>query len=292
MQRTQHPDSTGTIPDEGPADRWDTLEHILRRSGSFDRGYVPIHKVFVQTPRDAVSKGTSRAGPLAKFVKGSDARGLHAYLLANAAITSGDGEDGWSAAYPLPVWARALGVGETTSSRSTTGAAMSKTFKRLEDRSLITRARRGTDRAVRITLLRPDGSGEPFTREDLRGRDRYLRLSTCLWDRDADWLGKLDLPALAMLLTLLHEPPEGVDLPTEKMQLWYGWSADTAERGLRRLEDLDVITKQGHWRKAPAAPDGRTWTNHYQVIGDFALPSRAPAVEDTDTSGDTPSVDA
>ncbi|UAK39191.1 hypothetical protein K8O93_05620 [Gordonia bronchialis] len=201
--------------------------------------------------------------------------------------------DGWSTAYPLPVWARALGINDTTSSRSTAGAAMSKAFKRLEDRKLIKRTRRGTDRAVRITLLRPDGlKGEPFTRDDFRGRDRYLRLSTCLWDRDADWLTKLDLPALAMLLTLLHEPPEGADLPTEKMPLWYGWSADTAERGLGRLEDLGIITKQGYWRTAPAAPDGRTWTNHYQVVGDFALPFSAPAVEDTDASAATPLITA
>lgn len=83
----------------------------------------------------------------------------------------------------------------------------------------------------------------------------------------------MDLPATAMLLVALHEKPS-FELPTERTPAWYGWSADTAERGLRALEDVGLITKTTRVKKAPLSPTGQTRVNIYTLKPPFA-PSKA-----------------
>jgi len=92
----------------------------------------------------------------------------------------------------------------------------------------------GRERKIRVTLLREDGSGQPYTRPGKGNTDRFLRLSHRFW-LDG-WYEKVDLPATAMLLVALHEKLN-FELPTERVPDWYGWSADTAERGLATLEN-------------------------------------------------------
>ena len=58
--------------------------------------------------------------------------------------------------------------------------------------------------------------------------------------RDRAWAEELSLPAIAMLLVALHEKPN-FPLATEHMPHWYGWSADTAERGLAELAKLGLL---------------------------------------------------
>ncbi len=65
-----------------------------------------------------------------------------------------------------------------------------------------------------------------------RPDDRFFNLSHRFWTED--WHRQLDLPATAMLLVALCEPP-GFELVTERVPDWYGWSGDTAERGLKTL---------------------------------------------------------
>ena len=186
-------------------------------------------------------------GPLATFVHNRDLRGLQAYLLLLGITSSGNSQDGERRADRVSGCAFAP-RGATPASGA---SAVSKVLTRLEQRHLITRRRHGRERKIRVTLLREDGSGQPYTRPGKGNSDRFLRLPHAFW-RDG-WHQRLDLPATAMLLVALHEK-NNFELPTERVPEWYGWSADTAERGLATLEQLGLLTHTTRLKKSPAQP--------------------------------------
>jgi hypothetical protein len=255
-----------TIADETPATEEETRAALLGRS---NRAAAPIPKVFVQNPNRRLA---NRAAPLSLFVQHGDERALKALLLLHAFISNGT--DGWSATLPLRTWARAFGTTRDAELRSASTAA-TKLLTRLEDRKLISRARSGRERQVTVTLLRPDGTGEPYTRpKGTNESDRFLNLSHRFWTED--WHRKLDLSATAMLLVALHEKP-GFELVTERVPAWYGWSADTAERGLKKLQDHGLILVEKRVRKAPLAPNGITVRNAYTLTGPFAAAPPQPS---------------
>jgi hypothetical protein len=261
----------GTL-DEAPATDEETRAALLDRNR---RPFTPINKVFVQAPRGSAS----RLGPLSQFVRGRDLRGLQAFLMILAAISNGGTDQGWSTTLSIQVWARVFGTTRTATGVSASTAA-SKILTRLENRKLITRERHGRHRNIRITLLREDGSGQPYTRPGSGNNDRFLKLPHAYW-RDG-WYAQLDLPATAMLLVALHEKP-GFQLPTERMPSWYGWSSDTAERGLATLRDLDLLRVDSRLVKAPLSPTGQARVNKYTLIGPFAQPASKPSTKlDTD----------
>lgn len=212
-------------------------------------------------------KGQARPPrPLADFVRRRDKRGLLALLLLHSIISSGNHDDGWSCTLHLKVWARALDTVATATGTSATSAA-TKILSRLVERQLIERRRTGRERKVTITLLSADGTGQPYTRPTGATRDgRFIRLNHQFWTED--WAQTLTLPAIAMLLVTLHEKP-GFTLPTEHMPSWYGWSPDTAERGLRELEKhrLVLIGKQVY--TDPVSPTGLSSKNVYTVLPPF-----------------------
>jgi len=178
------------------------------------------------------------------------------------------------------VWARAFDTTRYADSRSSS-TAVSKILGRLEKRGLITRTRKGRERKIQVTLLHPDGDKAPFRRKDDAGRTiPYLKLRNIYWE---DWFDKLDLPATAMLLVALHSRPTRFELPSEKVPDWYGWSADTAERGFRKLADLGLLEITPRRKKAALAPEGYTIVNHYRLVGPFA-----PAASPDSTGGDKP----
>jgi hypothetical protein len=262
---TKQPTDLPSAPEAEPtpATAAETRAALLKRSR---RDFAPINKLFVQA-----GPGTaSRHAPLSTFVRRRDLRALRAELLLLGIISSGDSEDGWSATLPIPVWARAF---DTT--RHATGpsaaTAVSKTLARLEARRLIKRERRGRERKIRVTLLREDGSGAPYTRPGKGNSDRFLRLPHAYWLEG--WYEKLDLSATAMLLVALHEKP-GFRLPTEHVPDWYGWSADTAERGLAALLKLGLLEKTERLKKAPLSPTGLTKVNEYTLLAPFHRPAR------------------
>jgi hypothetical protein len=202
--------------DESPATVWDTQQYLLHRS---KRTIVHVRKTFVQAHRSQAAEDGGRAGPLARFVRGRDLRGLRAYLLI-LAVTSGEhSAEGWSTSLRIRAWARAFGT-TRDATRSAAATAVSKTMRRLEDRHLIERSRSGRERRIRVTLLREDGSTEPYTGpKGNTVQDRFLRLDHAFWAEG--WWEKLSLPATAMLLVALGEKP-GFRLPTEHVPLWYG----------------------------------------------------------------------
>lgn len=243
--------------DESPATEDETRAHLLDRS---NRLAAPILKAFVQNPD---RRKANRAGPLSLFVRNGDDRGLKAFLFLHAFISNG--EDGWSATLPLQTWARVFGTTRDAEPRSASTAA-TKLLTRLERRQLIARARTGRARQITVTLLKPDGTGAPYLNRPMgtSAGDRFFSLTHRFWTKD--WHRELDLPATAMLLVALCEPP-GFELVTERMPEWYGWSADTAERGLRTLERHGLLTIGKRVRKAPLAPTGITVRNVYTLVG-------------------------
>ncbi|MDQ1743128.1 MAG: hypothetical protein QOE23_1467 [Pseudonocardiales bacterium] len=247
------------IHDDSPATEAETRAFLLARS---KRTITPILKDFVQKPRGS----TDRSGPLSTFVRNRDLRGLQAFLFLLSINSNGPGPDGWSTTLSIPVWARALDLTRDASEASA-ATAVSKVLTRLEQRKLIERDRRGRERKIRATLLREDGSGQPYTRPGSAGNsDRYLQLPHTYWLDD--WFQKLDLPSTAMLLVALHEKPI-FHLPTENMPNWYGWSAATAERGFTILERHGLISKATRFKKAPLSPSGLAKINEYTLTGPF-----------------------
>ena len=72
------------------------------------------------------------------------------------------------------------------------------------------------------------------------------------------------MPGLAMLLTLAREKPWSA-FPAERMPEWYGWSADTTERGLRELVDLGLAERREAYRRTPLSPVGYTLAYQYRL---------------------------
>lgn len=260
---SQSEDVKDALEDEAPATEDGTRFHLLHRS---NRTNAPLPSCFIQNPN---RKLKDRSAPLAEFVKNGDLRGLRALLFLHAIISSGEGDNGWSTTLPLAVWARVFDTTKTASNRSSSTAA-TKVLTRLVDRKLIDRARTGRARTITVTLLRPDGSGVPYTRSDGKV-DKFIKLNNEFWTDG--WFDKLDMPATAMLLVALHEKP-GFELPTEHVPAWYGWSADTAERGLKRLVNEGVLEVRKRIKTAPLSPTGATEVNVYTLVGALT-PERA-----------------
>ncbi len=243
-----------------PATAAETRQFLIERSR---RSFTPIGKAFIQNPDNTAA---IRSAPLADFVRRGDKRGLIALLLHTIISSGGADDDDWSYSLHLQVWARALDTVATADGPSATSAA-TKILSRLVDRQLIEWHRTGRERKVTVTLLSADGTGRPYARpKGGSSGDRFVRLSHRFWiDR---WDQRLTLPAIAMLLLALHEKP-GFTLPTEKVPDWYGWSADTAERGLSELEDHGLVRISNEAYTNPLSPTGLSSRNVYTVLPPF-----------------------
>ncbi|MFJ4014455.1 hypothetical protein [Streptomyces sp. NPDC090026] len=247
MKRTSH---TEQDRQKLKATGRDTRAQVLERS---IRSNVPLRKTFVQAPKGAAS----RHGPLKDFVTGRDLRGLKAYLMIVAACSNGD--SGWSTKHDSAVWARLMDIQETATDQSARTGAW-RALQRLEGRNLIKCSRTGT--MITVTLLREDGSDKAYDRPTGKTEeDRFLQIPTSFWAQGHD--EDLDLPALALLLVVAREKAWSA-FPAEKAPEWYGWSADTHERGLKKLLDLGLVERIKVFKKAPLAPAGVTGTYLYQ----------------------------
>ncbi|OKJ35000.1 hypothetical protein [Streptomyces sp. CB01580] len=235
---------------EATATGRDTRTAVLTRSV---RANVPLRKIFVQ----ANAGGDSRHGPLKDFVTGRDLRGLKAYLLIVAACSNG--ENGWSTTHDSAVWARLMDIHMTADDQSARTGAW-RALLRLRERKLIDCCRSGT--MITVTLMREDGSGRPYDRPDGKTEEnRYLQIPAAFWTTGRD--ESLDLPSLALFLVVAREKNWSA-FPAEKAPEWYGWSADTHERGLKKLIALGLVERREHYIKAPLAPLGFTKTHQYK----------------------------
>lgn len=191
-----------------------------------------------------------------------DLRGLRAYLMIVAG-TSHENDDGWTTTLDSAVWARLMDIDQTA-----TGAAIrsgaSKTLNRLESRKLVRCSRARGSTKIAVTLLREDGSGDPYTHPDGSSEpERFLRLPSAFWTRGYDM--KLDVPGLAMLLAIAREKPWS-RFPANRMEQWYGWSEDTTLRGARKLLELGLVERRDAYVKTPLSPTGSTLVHEFRLV--------------------------
>jgi predicted transcriptional regulator len=223
------------------------------------RPIVPLRHTFVQRPQGE----SPRHGPLKTFVNNGDLRGLRAYLTIVGA--SGAQRDGrWATRLDSLVWARLFDA-EATATQLAARTGAWRTLDRLEQRGLITKGRteRGA-RHIEVTLLREDASGEPYTRPDGNSEnDRFLRIPTAFWKGGLD--AEITLPGLAMLLVVAKEKPWS-SYPPDRMDEWYGWSADTTQRGLKALLDHGLVERREAYLRAPLSPTGSTLIYQYRLV--------------------------
>ena len=236
----------------------DTVDAI---ANSTRRTAFPLRQTFIQQKRE----GESVPGPLAQFVSAGDRTALLLYFLA---LTKAS-RDPWDVAHHSAVWARALGLPKPT--EHTARGRVSKAWTRLVDRKLVARSRR--NRKAEFTLLREDGSGNPYTRPSGKSSGRFIKVPHELWTGGPPngayrWFEDLSLTELSFLIIALSNL-DAFALPAERGPDYYGISADTLSRGYRGLRAKDLLNVRSHRIVAPLAPEGHTYENLYTLKPPF-----------------------
>jgi hypothetical protein len=160
-------------------------------------------------------------------------------------------------------WARAL-----DKTRPGAEATISRNWAWLEDHDLVRSER--DKRLRRVYLLTEDGSGAEYERPT--GNYFTLPLAFFL----DEWHKKLSLAGTAILLIALSLKPP-FQLRTEHAAGWYGISADTLQRGLDELRELDLLDVTPRRIAAPRTRLGWTYVNEYRLLGPFVRAERATA---------------
>lgn len=215
---------------------------------------MPIRKTFTQLRTEA---GDPRPAPLAAIVGRGVTTALDQYLLLHArAAGRPDGDEiNYDVGLSARVWARLLGLAEDESGRRTVG----RNWAALADLKLVKTRRTG--RQITVTLLREDGSGEPYTRPKTTS-DPYLKIPYAFWlDGHA---AKLKLPGLA-LAVIASSLADWFPLPFEKGPAWYGIGSSTVERGLRQLRRADLLDQHYTWRQTSLSDTGWTKDMRYRL---------------------------
>jgi DNA-binding transcriptional ArsR family regulator len=234
-----------------PPSRSDALAELL---GSSRRDFVPVRKAFTQLRTDA---GDPLPGPLASIVSRGVPTALDQYLLLHSrAAGRPDGDElNYDVGLSARVWARLLGLAEDESGRRTVG----RNWAALSELKLVKTRRVG--RQITVTLLREDGSGEPYTRPKTK-TDPYLKIPYAFWlDGHA---AKLKLPGLA-LAVIACSLTDWFPLPFDKGPTWYGIGSSTVERGLRELRRTDLIEQHHTWRPTALSDTGWTKDMRYRL---------------------------
>jgi hypothetical protein len=215
--------------------RRETIELLLTRSLR-PKDAVPIRNSFVQQG----PQGKPRPGPLASFVTQRRERALELFLLAHAVASGGD----FSVTEWATTWARSLGMFDESSGPT----LVSRNWRWLAEQRLVDRSR-GEKGRTRITVLREDGKGKPYSHPHGKNKKtaRYFQLPFDYWLSPAQWHTALSLPGKAMLLVTLSLTRARFPMPQGRVQEWYGLSEDTAARGLMELRKtgaLEVAAKE------------------------------------------------
>lgn len=236
-----------------PATTHDTVDAI---ANSTQRGAFPLRRTFIQQKQGR----DSLPGPLAAFVAAGDRTALLLYFLA---LTKAS-QPPWDVSLHSAVWARAVGLRDPIS--ATARGRISKTWTRLVDRRLVTRARR--NRLAAFTLLCEDGSGVEYSRPNTS----YINVPHELWTAgpspSSRWFETLTLPELTFLIIGLSNLDQ-FPLPIERGPDYYGISADTLQRGSSGLRRRELLSVQRRLITAPLAPQGVSWENRYTLRPPF-----------------------
>lgn len=253
--------------DEAPASPEATRRDLL---ASTKRGFVPVRHIFVQKPRNDKRPRAQRGGLLGELVSGHQERALDALLLVLALEPIlGEGDPLHSA-----VWGRLLSNDEIKV------GSVSRTWKQLTDRKLITKVRKAGHALVRPR--REDGKANytrpgKATRDESSGWPRgdwYFAIPHEYW-LDG-WDQELSLPAKAMLLIALKETGTSPSfwMRHDDAPAWYGISSDTAQRGLADLVSEGLMQVFHQKIAAAKSPLGYTTRDHYSLRSPFSMDAR------------------
>lgn len=220
------------------------------------RAFVPIRRGFIQKPRGTTG---SRGSSLALLARDSFA--LDAYLLLHALASSSETH---VAAYPAATWVQLVRLDETASFEAGK-SRWSKVVTKLASLHLIERERKGNE--MQYKLLDEAGTGEEYTRPKKAGDGHWLRLPYSYWLDEYDAL--LSHPEKLMLVIALDQRDDFL-LPFNQAANWYGVSESTARRGLRGLEDRELLTKTSSFIPSPRSPNGWAEEFRYTLQGPFS----------------------
>lgn len=236
-----------------PPPRLDAVRELL---GSSQRKFVPVRKSFTQAKTES---GDSAPGPLAGLVTRGVVSALDQYLLLHSRAAGRPEEDGglaWDVTLSSRVWARLLGLHEGPSGRRTVG----RNWAALRDLKLVSTEPSG--RKTAVTLLREDGSGEPYSHPTETG-DPYLKIPYSFWLEGH--ASGLKLPGMAMVV-IACSLADWFALPFDKGPEWYGIGSSTVERGLRELKRAGLIEADYVWRSTPLSESGWTKDQRYRLM--------------------------
>lgn len=214
---------------------------------------VQIRSSFVQG-RDYYYR-RPEPGPLAALVGRGRKSTFDQYMLLLACANDGRS----SLQIDAYLWTRALGLPLCDSSRR----IVNRNWRILSELDLIRTQRAG--RALHVTLLREDGSGEAYELPTQR-QERSLVLDRCYWRKN--YHEHLTVPGITVLLIALTLG-DWFALPTRRGPHWYGISRSTLERGFKSAYEAAVIGTTYSLKEAPLAPMGYTKENHYILLPPF-----------------------
>ncbi|MFJ3833806.1 hypothetical protein ACIPWI_38580 [Streptomyces sp. NPDC090046] len=215
-----------------PVTRDDAIRMLLQQSRRAGRA-VPIRRAFVQGAGSG-PRIVTEPGPLHRLLRSGER--LELLLLVHCVASGGD----WGVTARSETWARAAGISFATD--GTASAAVSRHLAGLRELGLVGTASDG--RMTRIFKLLEDGSGTPYTapsgKADRSRKDVYFKVPFEYWEQR--FYESLSVPAKAMLLIFMSLRSRSFALRQDKkFASWYGISPSTAGRGIRELEEKELI---------------------------------------------------
>jgi hypothetical protein len=220
-----------------------------------------VRHAFVDRGGQPADGAEESAGPpLALLLRASKGGALRVKLYLAVLWQAGGGDERHAVTWPARAWAALLDLPEPEGRGD---RRIRDAFRALEEAGLLTAAR-AAGRPVAITLLRDDGSEEPYTnpgeaahaskeKGEFDPGDLYVQLPPSFWTKG--WALVLSGPGVAMLLVMLvltkNGERKGVWINPLQARSRFALSEDTWTRGVTELRHHGLLET----RKKPVSED-------------------------------------